>query len=261
MKSTAHIKGHPLHPILVGFPIAFFTGCLLFEVLALFYENPYFQATAGYLAIAGVISGLLAAIPGLIDYLLTVPPESSAKKRATKHGLINTMVVIIFLGTILLRQNENPSTYLLIGMEIVGVTLMIFAGWMGGTLVYRNQIGVNPRYAGAGKWKEDYLEAQNGRVAIPIDGELKINQMKLIHVGDKRIVLCRTEKGYAAISDHCTHRGGSLAGGSMMCGTIQCPWHGSQFDVTTGTAKAGPASERIQTYMVEEMDGMVYVRV
>ena len=90
---------------------------------------------------------------------------------------------------------------------------------------------------------------------------LKPNQMKLIHAGKKRIVIGRTEKGYVAFDDHCTHRGGSLAGGAMICGTVQCLWHGSQFDVTSGTVKAGPAKENINTYRVIEMDGKVYLNL
>ena len=72
---------------------------------------------------------------------------------------------------------------------------------------------------------------------------LEVNQMRLLHVGDKRIVVGRTAEGYVAFDDHCTHRGGSLAGGVMICETVQCPWHGSQFDVVTGDVKAGPAKK------------------
>jgi nitrite reductase/ring-hydroxylating ferredoxin subunit len=82
--------------------------------------------------------------------------------------------------------------------------------------------------------------------------ELEVDQMKLVHAGDHRIVLARTEDGYVAFDDRCPHRGASLAGGSMMCGTVQCPWHGSQFDVRDGRLRAGPASEGIQTYAVEQ---------
>src|ERR671934_160315 len=82
--------------------------------------------------------------------------------------------------------------------------------------------------------------------------ELQVDQMKLLHVGGRRIVVARTEDGYVAFDDGCTHKGGSLAGGTMICGTVQCPWHGSQFDARTGSVKAGPAKEGIKTYRVEE---------
>jgi nitrite reductase/ring-hydroxylating ferredoxin subunit len=65
-------------------------------------------------------------------------------------------------------------------------------------------------------------------------------------------VIAKTEKGYKAFDDHCTHRGGTLAGGSMICGIVQCPWHGSQFDVSTGNVMAGPAKENISTYQIKE---------
>jgi nitrite reductase/ring-hydroxylating ferredoxin subunit/uncharacterized membrane protein len=259
MKSRAHIKGHPLHPILVSFPIAFFTGTLLFDVLSLVIARPDLFFIPYYLEIAGVGFALLAAVPGIIDFIYTVPPKSSGKKRAAKHGLTNACVILIFLGAWLYRQRGDVSAYILIPMELVGFVLLSIAGWMGGTLVYRNQIGVNPRYAGAGKWKEIYVDAQAGRIAVADTGELKVNQMKLVHVGDRRIVLGRTEEGYCAFDDHCTHRGGSLAGGAMICGTVQCPWHGSQFDVRSGQVKAGPAVQGIKTYKVTEAEGKVYL--
>ena len=93
----------------------------------------------------------------------------------------------------------------------------------------------------------------------PTATKLKTNQMKLIHVGTKRIVIAKTESSYVAFDDHCTHRGGSLAGGAMICGTVQCPWHGSQFDVTTGAVKAGPAKNGITTYPVSERNGDVFL--
>ena len=67
----------------------------------------------------------------------------------------------------------------------------------------------------------------------------------------RRLVLARTEEGFAAFDDHCTHRGGSLADGALICGTVQCPWHGSQSDVHNGDVKAGPAEEPIGTYRAE----------
>ena len=253
MKSKANFKGHPLHPILVSFPIAFFIGTLGFDVLGLLYSRNEFHNTAMYLEIAGIGFGLLAALPGIIDYIFIVPPKSSAKKRATKHALVNSLMLIIFGAALVLRLQENISFNLIIGLEITGVILLSIAGSLGGTLVYRNQIGVDIRYADAGKWKEEYIDSVQEEIKVAGTDELKTNQMKLVHINGKRIVIARTEKGYTAFDDHCTHRGGSLAGGAMICGTVQCPWHGSQFDVYTGNVTAGPAKENIKTYTVNEL--------
>jgi nitrite reductase/ring-hydroxylating ferredoxin subunit len=146
-------------------------------------------------------------------------------------------------------------------LEGVAVILLSFAGWLGGTLVYRNQIGVDPRYAEAGKWKEEYLEPSSSPIQVATTDELKVNQMKLVHIGDKRIVLGRSDRGYAAFEDRCTHRGGSLAGGALICGTVQCPWHGSQFSITTGDVTAGPANTKIAVYTLTENEGKIFITI
>lgn len=259
MKSRAHIKGHPLHPILVCFPIAFYTGTLLFDILAKTY-SPEFLFTAFNLEIAALISAGIAAIPGIIDYIYTVPPRSSAKKRGTKHALSNVAVIAFFGAALYYRTgNEMPNLNILIALEGAGELLLLMAGWLGGTLVYRNQIGVDPRYADAGKWKEKYFDKDEGEIEVGDVNELKINQMMLLHVGERRVVIARSEQGFAAFDDHCTHRGGSLAGGSMICGTVQCPWHGSQFNVHDGTIKAGPAKLPIVTYALREDNGKLFL--
>ena len=261
MKSKAHIKGHPLHPILVSFPIAFFTGSLLFDLAGWITANIDLWQISYWLQITGVAFALLAAIPGAIDYFFTVPPKSTAKKRATKHALINIGTVILFFSIWLYRRNSDASIYIIVPLEIAGVVFLGIAGWMGGTLVYRNQIGVDPRYAYAGKWKEKYFKDSSDLIEVAAMDELKPNQMQLLHVNGKRIVLAKTQDNYVAFDDQCTHRGGSLAGGSMMCGQVQCPWHGSQFDVSSGHVKAGPAKEKINSYTVTETDGKVFLKL
>jgi nitrite reductase/ring-hydroxylating ferredoxin subunit/uncharacterized membrane protein len=259
MRSKAHFKSHPLHPMLIVFPTAFLIGSFLFDGLSIMLNKPFMLLTGQYLQTAGIIAGLVAAVPGFIDYQYTVPPNSSAKQRATKHALINVGMLIVFTGALIYRQSENASSYILLVMEVIGVTLLSIAGWMGGTMVHRNQIGVDVRYANAGKWNELYVDDEQSKVEVATIDELQLNQMKLVHVKQKRIVVARTEEGYVAFDDFCTHKGGSLAGGSMMCGTVQCPWHGSQFDVETGEVKAGPAKKNIKTYTIKYESDKVFL--
>lgn len=259
MKSKANIQTHPIHPLLIPFPIAFLMGTLLFDLLAIITPGKNFWQTGQYLEAAGIISALVTAVPGIIDYKYTVPPQSSAKKRAVKHGLVNTAMLVIFLIAFLLRTDDSSIPVL--ALEAGGAVLLCIAGWMGGTLVHRNQIGIYNRYANGGKWKEAYLDYQDGPVAIASSDELAEDQMKLIHIGDRRIVLGKTQNKHVAFSDHCSHKGGSLAGGVLICGTVQCPWHGSQFSTYTGDVQAGPAKERISTYPVTETGGKLYITI
>ena len=88
-------------------------------------------------------------------------------------------------------------------------------------------------------------------------GEIGLGQMMLAKVGAKgeRVAIGKCADGIHAVQDRCTHKGGPLSDGALICGTVQCPWHGSQFDAHTGAVKAGPASEPIRTYHVEDWQG------
>lgn len=259
MKSKAHFKSHPLHPILIAFPVAFYIGTFLFDLLAIIKDDSGFRITAQYVHIAGLVGAVVAAIPGVIDYIYTVPPDSSAKKRGATHGIMNSTALIIFIVALVCKYNANISHYIPLALEFAGVVLTSIAGWLGGTLVHRNQVSVDIRYANGGKWKELYIQEDTGPFEVCGSNELQVDQMKLIHIKDKRIVIGRTEKGYVAFDDRCTHKGGSLAGGALVCGRVQCPWHGSQFEVKTGDVKAGPAKDKINTYHLAEANGKVYL--
>jgi uncharacterized membrane protein len=179
MRSRVHIKSHPLHPILVSFPIAFFTGTLLADIAGWFLEKPGLLSTAYYLNMAGIAFGLIAAIPGFIDFLYAVPPKSSGKKRAAQHGIINATMLLIFIIAFWYRRTTGANFYVVLALEFTGVILMSIAGWLGGTLVYRNQIGIDHRYANAGKWNEARFDENTGEIAVASADELKVNAMKL----------------------------------------------------------------------------------
>ena len=262
MRSTANLSGHPIHPMLVGFPVAYLMGSAILNVWARVSGRPRLHDTAKDLNTIGLATACAAAVPGIVVYTFAVPPQSSAKERATKHALTNITALTLFAAARAGRRNGRPAEWAM-AAEIAGAGLIAAAGYMGGTLVYRNQIGVDHRFADAGKWKVDVLpEPAHGEpVDVGSSNELRAGQMKLLRIGGRRIVLARTEDGYAAFSDRCTHKGGPLADGALMCGTVQCPWHGSQFDVRTGAVKAGPAKEGIETYPVTSEGGRVFVRL
>ena len=255
MRSTAHFKGHPLHPALIPFPFAFLVGAAVFDLIGLFTGRVALAAAAGYLGWAGVASGVIAAIPGLIDYRHSVPPRSSGKRRARTHGLLNATALVIF--TVALTTGGALGRSITIALQVAGAALLVYSGWLGGVLVNRNLIGVDHRYADAGKWSELRVPADRAAPVVARADELSPGQMKLIHLGERRIVLGRTSRGYVAFDDRCTHRGGTLAGGVLIDTTVQCLWHGSQFDVETGEVRCGPAKEKIRCYRTETRDGTV----
>jgi nitrite reductase/ring-hydroxylating ferredoxin subunit/uncharacterized membrane protein len=260
MRSTAQLKGHPIHPALIPFPFAFLVGALLADVVGWLLNDSTFAATARHLTIAGIGFGLLAAVPGVIDYLYTVPPHSSGQKRARTHGLLNVAAIVLFGVALAFRDAGGDPSFRVIPMELLGAGCLVYSGWLGGTLVNRNLISVDHRYANAGKWKEERLSG-SGLVVAGTEDELKPGQMKLLHIDGRRIALGRTERGYVAFDDRCTHRGGSLAGGVLIGHTVQCLWHGSQFNVDSGKVECGPAKQAIGCYRVDVKDGKVRIEI
>jgi nitrite reductase/ring-hydroxylating ferredoxin subunit/uncharacterized membrane protein len=262
MKSRASFRSHPLHPMLIPFPIAFLVGALLADLGGYLLEGTDLHVVAWYLLAAGLAAGVIAALPGVVDYVYTVPPDSSARTRATRHALVNSSALLVFALAWWLRGSPGvvPEPVLL-GLMAIGALLLGIGGWMGGTLVYRNQIGVDHRYAGAGRWSEVQVPGEPGSIAVADADELRSDQMKLVRAGGTRIVLARVGDGYVAFSDRCPHKGGSLAGGVLACGMVTCPWHGSQFDVASGALRAGPAESTLETFDVEVRGDKVYLTI
>jgi len=261
MRSRAAFKSHPIHPALIPFPFAFLTGALLFDLVGLLPGRAPFHGTAAHLTVAGILAGLLAAVPGAIDYVYTVPPNSSGKKRATTHALLNVAALLLFATAWVLREPEGAPSIATLAFELVGTSGLFYSGWLGGTLVTRNMAGVDHRYANAGKWQEESIATKRGEpVVVGHADDLEDDQMKLLRIDGRRYALARSRGIYTMFDDRCTHRGGSLAGGVLIDGVVQCLWHGSQFDVKSGAVKCGPAKKKIRAYEVKkEKDGRLVV--
>lgn len=259
MRSRAHFKAHPIHPALIPFPFAFLLGAVAFDLAGILFDNRSFGTTAAHLTIAGLGAGILAAVPGTIDYVYSVPPRSSGKQRATKHALGNVLSLALFALAFAMRSGDGTAGSLTLGLETIGGLSLAYSGWLGGTLVTRNLISVDHRYAQAGKWQEvDLTGAAGESLVVGHVDDLKENQMKLLRVNGERIVLARSTAGYHAFEDRCSHRGGSLAAGVLVDGTVHCLWHGSQFDISRGRVTCGPAKAAIRVFELKQTaDGRI----
>jgi uncharacterized membrane protein/nitrite reductase/ring-hydroxylating ferredoxin subunit len=257
MKSYANVQGHPIHPALIPFPIAFLVGALLFDGGAYFWGLRAWATTGFHLLQLGVVAGFVAAVPGVLDFWKRVPPGSSGQRRAMRHGLANVFALLLFAFAVWLRRHGAVTSGSLL-LELFGAMTLAYSGWLGGVLVSRNLISVDHRQANKGQWREARFTAKPGEpLVVATADELREDQMKLLIVNGRRIVLAKTARGFTAFDDRCTHRGGSLADGACVGGVVQCLWHGSQFDTATGHVKCGPARERIGVYEVRQQRGDV----
>jgi nitrite reductase/ring-hydroxylating ferredoxin subunit/uncharacterized membrane protein len=231
----------------------------VFDVLGASMRFNLIWASGFYALIAGCVGAAAAAIPGVIDLFGAIPPRSSARQRGYIHGSLNTLVLVTFIYIAWSRGGPyEPANGWQLGVEAICIIVLGISGWLGGTLVYRNQIGVDRRYANAGKFRERILDDYSHPACN--QSELGQGQLMLLRVAGERIALGHTPDGFFAISDHCTHRGGPLCDGALAGNTVQCPWHGSQFDMRNGRVVAGPAVEHAKTYALDIRNGEIYVR-
>ena len=145
MESKVKLFGHPVHPILVVYPLGLFSAAVIFDVLYLAAGNPVFPTVSFYMIAVGIIGGLLAAVFGFIDWL-ALPSNSRAKNIGLWHGSGNFVIVVMFAVSWFLRNGVVdfvPNSLALI-LSFAGVGLALITGWIGGELVYRLSVGVDP---------------------------------------------------------------------------------------------------------------------
>jgi uncharacterized membrane protein len=143
MESRAKLFGHPIHQMLIVFPLGLLAMSLVFDLIARIAAWPKLHEAAFYMIAAGVISGLIAAVFGFVDFL-AIPKGTRAKRIGVLHGAGNVVVVAIFAASWLLRRdNAAQPEILAIVLSAVAAALATVTGWLGGELVDRLGVGVD----------------------------------------------------------------------------------------------------------------------
>lgn len=142
-RSTASIAGHPFHPMLIPFPIAFFVSAFLCDLAYWQTSNGAWATAATWLLGSGLVMAALAALAGLVDFL------GEARIRALNavwwHAGGNVLVVLIQLYNFYARYSEGTAAIVPKGLvlSLVVVCILLFTGWMGWEMVYRHRVGVS----------------------------------------------------------------------------------------------------------------------
>lgn len=135
------IRGHPVHPALIPFPIAFLTAALVTDLVFWKTRSPLWAGCSFWLLVAGVGMGLVAAIAGLIDFV------SVSRARQHAAGWIHALgnVTVLLLGSVNLVVRWSDATRILpwgLALSAIIALLLGVTGWFGGELVFRHMIGV-----------------------------------------------------------------------------------------------------------------------
>ena len=143
MESRVKLAGHPLHTMLIAFPLGLLATAVVFDVIFLVTNNSIWTQAAFFMIGAGVITGLAAAVPGTIDWL-AIPRGTRAKRIGLIHGVGNVIVVALFALSWYMRRNNPaaPPTEAVVA-GLLGAGLVVVTGWLGGELVDRLGVGVD----------------------------------------------------------------------------------------------------------------------
>ncbi|HWS99344.1 MAG TPA: DUF2231 domain-containing protein [Pyrinomonadaceae bacterium] len=148
MASPASIAGHPIHPMLIPFPIALWVFSLVADLLYLWRGNGHWPLIAFYALLAGCLGAIAAAVFGIIDWLAIKDRE--VKKVANWHARLNVLALLLFAASWYLRTDRgsdmvNDSLTIPIALSVVGVIVVTISGWLGGELVFKYGVAVNPQ--------------------------------------------------------------------------------------------------------------------
>jgi uncharacterized membrane protein len=144
METRASVAEHPIHPMLIPFPIALWIFSLACDLIFLFgFGGPVWKDVALYTMTGGIIGGLAAAIPGYIDYRSLTDPV--IVRIAQMHMAINVGLVLLFTVNAGLRMLNGPEAVLPVVLSFLGVAALGVSGWLGGELVYVQGVAVQPQ--------------------------------------------------------------------------------------------------------------------
>ncbi len=145
MYSKVKIFGHPIHPMLVAYPIALYTSTLVAYIIYAANKDPFFFKAAVAANIAGVVMAAITALPGFVDWAVGIPSGTAAKSHGLTHMLLNVTALVIFIINAIIHTGnwKHPSgTGSGLILALLGVLLTVGAGFYGWTMIQNDHVGV-----------------------------------------------------------------------------------------------------------------------
>lgn len=251
IKNFLHGKwlGHPVHPMITDIPLGAWTTAAVLDVIELS-DNKYYKHGADAAIAIGLVGAGGSAITGLTDWTGTTDIE---RKTGLLHGILNVSATSLYIISLLLRKNRN-SRKTAIAISMLGYGVTVVSAYLGGTLVFNKQLGVNHTAVPEG-YPENF-------VPVLAENDLKENQMKCVRAEKVDVLLVRKDNKIFAIANTCSHLGGPLSEGEIVndC-CVKCPWHNSVFSLEDGRVVNGPATQPQPTFEVQTKNGQIEVKL
>jgi len=238
--------GHPLHPALTDVPLGAWTAALALDAMESISGRRELGAGADAAIAVGLVGAAGAAVTGLTDWSET---DGRARKVGMLHGLLNVGATALYTTSLILRRKKRRNAGM--GFAMLGYAVSSASAYLGGHLVFSEQIGVN--HAAAQEMPKEF-------VPVLPDAELEEGEMKRADAGGVPVLLVRLEGNICALAHTCSHLGGPLSEGKLEGDVVECPWHGSRFNVRDGSVVDGPATFPQPCFEARVREGQIEVR-
>ena len=238
--------GHPLHPALTDVPLGAWTAALALDAMESISGRRELAAGADAAIAVGLVGAAGAAVTGLTDWSET---NGRARKVGILHGLLNVGATALYTTSLILRRKQKRNAG--VGFAMLGYAVSSASAYLGGHLVFSEQVGVN--HAAAQEMPKEF-------VPVLADAELREGEMKRADAGGVPVLLVRLEGEVCALAHTCSHQGGPLSEGKLEGDVVECPWHQSRFNVRDGSVVDGPATFPQPCFEARVREGQIEVR-
>ena len=241
--------GHPLHPVLTDIPVGAWTVAAVLDVVETVTGTDTMSKAADAAVAVGLAGAVGAAVTGLTDWSETY---DRPKRIGLTHGLLNIVATSLYATSLVMRlrgkQRSKAITLAHLGYAISG-----FSAYLGGHLVFGEQIGVDHTATADATKPQEYTP-------VLAEAELPEGKPTRVLAEGVAIVLVRQRGRIHALTDTCPHLGGPLSEGKLVGDAIQCPWHQSELALEDGRVVCGPTTFPARAFDVRVRDGRIEVR-
>ncbi len=238
--------GHPLHPVLTDVPLGAWTVALTFDLMAESGSDNGYSGAADAAVAIGLAGAVGAAVTGLTDWSAT---GGRSRRIGLLHGLLNVSATALYGASLWRRLTGDRRGGR--GLAYAGYAVSASAAYLGGHLVFNEQVGVD--HTAALKLPHDFTPVMAERDLA--EGEL--HRAEADGVG---VLLVRQGENIRALAETCAHAGGPLAKGELIDGSVRCPWHASRYSLEDGRVLDGPSTYPQPCFDVRVRDGQIEIR-
>lgn len=238
--------GHPLHSVLTDVPIGAWTATMVLDAIDEISGREEFGEAADTALAVGIVGAIGSAVTGLTDWHQT---DGRARRIGITHGLMNASALALYTTSLVLRRKGERRAGR--GFALLGYLVSSAAAYLGGHLVYGEQVGVDHT---AGQKMPDRF------TKVLAEADLQEGELQRVEAGGVPVLLVRRGERIYAMAETCSHLGGPLAEGTLEDTSVRCPWHGSRFSLEDGRPIEGPSVHTQPCFEVRVLDGQIEVR-